>query len=86
MSDTSQGPGWWLASDGKWYPPQDAAGGSIPETNPRFAVLPSSDACHAHRVTRLAIYGSRAEVSVVQIVIVHTFSRQEGQPIDFLCR
>lgn len=22
MSDTSQGPGWWLASDGKWYPPQ----------------------------------------------------------------
>lgn len=25
MSDTSQGPGWWLASDGKWYPPQPAA-------------------------------------------------------------
>ncbi len=24
MSDTSQGPGWWLASDGKWYPPQTA--------------------------------------------------------------
>ena len=22
MSDSSQGPGWWLASDGKWYPPQ----------------------------------------------------------------
>jgi hypothetical protein len=22
MSDTSLGPGWWLASDGKWYPPQ----------------------------------------------------------------
>lgn len=22
MSDFSQGPGWWLASDGKWYPPQ----------------------------------------------------------------
>ena len=22
MSDTSQGPGWWLASDGKWYPPE----------------------------------------------------------------
>lgn len=37
MSDTSQGPGWWLASDGKWYPPEawtgpprqsDAAGGA----------------------------------------------------------
>jgi len=22
MSDTSQGPGWWLASDGKWYSPE----------------------------------------------------------------
>ena len=21
MSDTAQGPGWWIASDGKWYPP-----------------------------------------------------------------
>lgn len=25
MSDTSQGPGWWQASDGKWYPPEQAA-------------------------------------------------------------
>ena len=24
MSDVSQGQGWWLASDGKWYPPQQA--------------------------------------------------------------
>jgi hypothetical protein len=22
MSDVSQGPGWWTASDGKWYPPE----------------------------------------------------------------
>ncbi|MDR3648542.1 MAG: cyclic nucleotide-binding domain-containing protein [Acidimicrobiales bacterium] len=22
MSDVSQGPGWWLASDSKWYPPE----------------------------------------------------------------
>jgi hypothetical protein len=22
MSDTFQGPGWWIASDSKWYPPQ----------------------------------------------------------------
>jgi CRP/FNR family transcriptional regulator, cyclic AMP receptor protein len=22
MSDVSQGPGWWVASDGKWYPPE----------------------------------------------------------------
>lgn len=24
MSDSSQGPGWWQASDGKWYPPEQA--------------------------------------------------------------
>ncbi len=22
MSDVAQGPGWWLASDGRWYPPE----------------------------------------------------------------
>ena len=26
MSDTSQGPGWWQASDGRWYPPQSHPG------------------------------------------------------------
>lgn len=26
MSDTAQGPDWWLASDGKWYPPQSRPG------------------------------------------------------------
>jgi hypothetical protein len=26
MSDTSQGPGWWLASDGRWYPPETWTG------------------------------------------------------------
>jgi len=25
VSDQQQGPGWWLASDGKWYPPQGPA-------------------------------------------------------------
>jgi hypothetical protein len=24
MSETSKGPGWWVASDGKWYPPEQA--------------------------------------------------------------
>ena len=32
MSDSSQGPGWWMASDGKWYAPElapDAASDAI---------------------------------------------------------
>lgn len=34
MSDTSQGPRWWLASDGKWYPPELWTG--PPLTGPAF--------------------------------------------------
>lgn len=34
MSDTSQGPGWWLASDGKWYPPELWTG--PPNAGPAF--------------------------------------------------
>ncbi len=31
MSDIQQ-PGWWQASDGKWYPPQDGQPSSAPGT------------------------------------------------------
>ncbi len=30
MSEVSQGPGWWLASDGRWYPPEQAPGVAPP--------------------------------------------------------
>jgi len=30
MSDVSQGPGWWQASDGKWYSPEQAQGYQAP--------------------------------------------------------
>lgn len=32
MSEASQGPGWWLASDGRWYPPAQAPG-YVPESS-----------------------------------------------------
>jgi len=35
MSDNQQGPAWWQASDGKWYPP---------ESHPNAAVAPPSSA------------------------------------------
>jgi len=34
MSDASQGPGWWLASDGKWYPPETWTGAPLPTAMP----------------------------------------------------
>jgi hypothetical protein len=39
VSDTPQGQGWWLASDGRWYPPQDA---SPPPPVASFAQGPTS--------------------------------------------
>lgn len=34
MSDVSQGPGWWQASDGKWYAPEQASGAAAPTGPP----------------------------------------------------
>ncbi len=34
MSDTSGGPGWWLASDGRFYPPGQSPGPTVPITAP----------------------------------------------------
>jgi hypothetical protein len=40
MSDKAEGPGWWIASDGKWYPPElhpaarDESQGLRPEPAP----------------------------------------------------
>jgi hypothetical protein len=31
MSDVSQGPGWWQATDGRWYPPQPPPGDRPPK-------------------------------------------------------
>lgn len=39
MSDVSQGPGWWQASDGKWYPPEQAPG-----AQPQAPVTPPAGA------------------------------------------
>ncbi len=39
MSDVQQGPGWWQASDGKWYPPESHPS-SPPPTPPPFAPTP----------------------------------------------
>ena len=46
MSDITEGPGWWIASDGKWYPPhlhpsveeQDKLASTAPGTEARLGV------------------------------------------------
>ena len=46
MSDTSQGPGWWIASDGKWYAPEQAADyvpPPPPEPEPELPAPPTAE-------------------------------------------
>src|SRR6187401_747773 len=42
MSDQSQGPGWWLASDGKWYPPESAQVSAPPAPELPYGAEPAS--------------------------------------------
>src|SRR5580692_8329821 len=55
MSDTSQGSGWWMASDGKWYPPElwtgpptqapsGPAAQASPQASPEQPAYPSQSA------------------------------------------
>jgi hypothetical protein len=48
MADTSQGAGWWLASDGKWYPPE-----SLPASTNSQQVRPQRERLFA-KVARQA--------------------------------
>ncbi|HMD46911.1 MAG TPA: hypothetical protein VKG43_12165 [Acidimicrobiales bacterium] len=49
MSDVSQGPGWWLASDGKWYPPEAQPGPA-----------PTAPAASSDAMTTTAVGGAGA--------------------------
>jgi Domain of unknown function (DUF4190) len=49
MSNTAQGPGWWLASDGRWYPPElwtgppahGSAGTTAQPAQPTYPIQPT---------------------------------------------
>jgi hypothetical protein len=67
MSNSSQGEGWWLASDGKWYPPQVQQPPSPQPTTP-----PSLGHHAAEAPARLGKYTSlppeQAPVMLVQLL------------------
>jgi hypothetical protein len=54
MSNTSQGPGWWLASDGKWYPPELW---TAPPTNPTQPTYPAQPTYPVQGPASGTVYG-----------------------------
>jgi hypothetical protein len=55
VSDVSQGPGWWQASDGRWYPPQPAA--PPPPAAPQWGGPPPAKKSNKGCFIALAIVG-----------------------------
>lgn len=56
MNDPSRWVGWWLAEDGKWYPPRHAPADTVGLPGPRqstFALVPNP---HTSRIEDLAAY------------------------------
>ena len=52
MSDKPEGPDWWIASDGKWYPPElhpSVKGDTPPVTQERRATPPTDGASSPKR-------------------------------------
>ena len=58
MSDFSQGPGWWLASDGKWYPPQGEATAPAADPTPSWGA-PQTQAPAYGAQPNYAAYGQQ---------------------------
>ena len=71
MSDQSQGPGWWLASDGKWYPPDQAPAVPPPETwaAPPAGPPPSPGMPTGAKVA-LAVVGGFVALIVISILAI----------------
>jgi hypothetical protein len=63
MSDVSQGEGWWVASDGKWYPPHlhPEYRPATPSESPVVQVATSSDAADEPSMERSAIAVATAQ-------------------------
>jgi uncharacterized RDD family membrane protein YckC len=65
VSDAPQGPGWWQASDGKWYAPEQASGGQA-----MAGGSPGAPAAGGSAFGELADFGTRAIGLVIDIGVV----------------
>jgi len=80
MSDISQGPGWWYASDGRWYPPEQAPGSPTgttyaPPWNPYAptAATVSPGLALAVRITFWVLAGIAVVVALVGLWALFAF-------------
>jgi hypothetical protein len=74
VSDVPQGPGWWQASDGKWYPPQPAATpppvAPPPGPAPQWGGPPPAKKSNKGCLIALAVVGVVALLGIAAVVAV----------------
>ncbi len=73
MSDVSQGPGWWQASDGRWYPPQPAAPVAPPPGPPpvpQWGGPPPAKGSNRGCLIALAVVGILGVLGLISTVVV----------------
>jgi uncharacterized membrane protein len=92
VSDAPQGPGWWQASDDKWYPPEQAPGGQAPAdpgAGPGYGV-PGGGTPQGADVGSALSYGwnkfvaNIGNIVVIWLIViaVNVFFNLAGQVID----
>lgn len=65
MSDVSQGEGWWVASDGRWYPPKNPNDRPDPPSQVSIPQgVAGSDSADEHSTDRSAVAGATARQCV----------------------
>ncbi|MEY2458181.1 MAG: hypothetical protein QOG30_11, partial [Acidimicrobiaceae bacterium] len=75
MSEQSGGPGWWQASDGKWYPPEQATTAAQPPvdpttTQPAYGAPMAGAAVAGAPVAGAAAAGGGGAGKIIAIVVV----------------
>ena len=78
MSDQSHGPGWWLASDGRWYPPDQAPAVPPPETwaTPPPGPPPSSGTSKGAVIALVAV-GGLVVLALLSVVALQLLGTEE---------
>lgn len=65
MSDAPQGPGWWQASDGKWYPPEAAQGAAASTPGPAVPGYAAGPPAGAPNPGQYADWGTRVVATLI---------------------
>ncbi|MBP1631753.1 MAG: zinc-ribbon protein [Acidobacteria bacterium] len=78
MGDRPQGEGWWLASDGKWYPPESRPAPPAPPAPP-WALAPQTQLSPGlHTAVRVFLYLSGATAGLAVVALANAIPRMHA--------